>query len=181
MIKKINLFGNEVLWEKAIEVPMQINTPNSLTDSIKPKAEKKLWPDFVVNHIKDLVDTAEDNHENTLGLSSNQIWDDPDSPPLAIFIIKVTNEKERSHDWLEFINPKLSTSGNTIKITEGCLSIPNFTKKIARKSNVTITYQNLMSAEPITTKVFLKNSGMIPIVLQHEFDHLNGKLIKPRK
>lgn len=71
-----------------------------------------------------------------------------------------------------YINPEIqSYSEETQLMNEGCLSIPGFRKSIRRPSSVTIKYKDLQSKEICVTL-----SGLEAIVVQHEFDHLNGVL-----
>lgn len=71
-----------------------------------------------------------------------------------------------------FINPEiLSEDGEEWLFNEGCLSIPGVREDVARKSNITIKYQN----ENFVTKTE-KFNGINARVIQHEYDHINGIL-----
>ena len=132
-----------------------------------------VWKAEVLEALEDLKDTAESLKEKCAGLTCCQIWD-KDEAPLSIFIVNLGNEKETR--WQEFINPVVKTSGRTVKLKEKCLSVGNVGYNTKRESNVTITYNVLGSVEPITTKLY-GSVSFLPIVLQHEYDHINGKLI----
>ena len=75
------------------------------------------------------------------------------------------------------INPVIKTSGKKYVNDESCFSRPGIVaKNKVRESNVTITYCTLEDKTAVTEKFFVKdNFGAI--VIQHEFDHLLGKLI----
>ena len=177
MIKKLNTYPEDemVLRQparrcisyKAKEVDMDLQ-------ELVPGAAKPQWDKEVIDNVQDLLDTAESLGDTAVGLSSCQIWDNPERPPLAIFVIKVSDGKT-SH-WQEFINPMVGTSGATVKIKESCLSVPNYSKVKKREANVSIAYQTLMEHEPVEMKLYGK-VNMLPIVIQHEYDHLYGKLI----
>lgn len=71
-----------------------------------------------------------------------------------------------------FINPKiLEESGEKWSYEEGCLSIPGIREKVARHSNIRIRYQN----ENLET-VEEEFGGLAARVIQHEYDHIEGKL-----
>ncbi len=71
-----------------------------------------------------------------------------------------------------FINPVILTeAGTPWEFEEGCLSIPNIREKISRKEKLTIRYYdeqwNLLEEE---------YSGFKARIIQHEYDHIEGKL-----
>lgn len=168
MIKQINKHPSPILFKKARECPQ------AFLSGIVENNEKIFWSPEVVQHIKDLKDTA-DTSETAIGLASCQIWDNDMQAPLSVFVIKIpTSEKE--YKWHEFINPKIRTSGKTVKFNEKCLSVDKPVKPKRRESNVEIEYNTLDSTTRFKEKLFLKDS-FLPIVLQHEYDHLLGKTI----
>jgi len=69
-------------------------------------------------------------------------------------------------------NPKIIVkSDKLISSNEGCLSFPGITVKRRRHESVTVNFSDTDGAE--RTQQF---SGFAGIVIQHEIDHLNGKL-----
>lgn len=78
--------------------------------------------------------------------------------------------------FLPICNPKITwSSGKTIEMTEGCLSIPNLEGEAIRPKRVKVKAQNLDGE-----KIIIKASGLLARVLQHEIDHLNGILFSER-
>ena len=71
-----------------------------------------------------------------------------------------------------FINPEIEVLNDTTEpYDEGCLSVPGFYETVARPSNV------MISALDREGKLFKeKASGLLAICIQHEIDHLEGKL-----
>ncbi|MBI3991597.1 MAG: peptide deformylase [Candidatus Omnitrophica bacterium] len=59
-----------------------------------------------------------------------------------------------------------------IRLEEGCLSVPGVCIKVKRAAKVLVKAQD-EDSKPITIDV----EGLLACVLQHEIDHLNGKLI----
>ncbi|MFZ6008888.1 MAG: peptide deformylase [Bacteroidota bacterium] len=82
-------------------------------------------------------------------------------------------EEPKMHDFKKaFINPViLDEHGEPWEFEEGCLSIPNIREKISRKENVRIKYYdedwNLHEEE---------YDDMKARIIQHEYDHIEGKL-----
>ena len=71
-----------------------------------------------------------------------------------------------------FINPKIiSESGEDWGFEEGCLSIPSIRENISRKTDIEITYFDENWNQ--FTDHF---DGMKARVIQHEYDHIQGKL-----
>ena len=69
----------------------------------------------------------------------------------------------------------VESSSDTIKISEGCLSIPKFELEVDRPWEITVVYKT-----PFGERVKEKLSGYYSIVIQHEIDHLNGLTILDR-
>lgn len=78
-----------------------------------------------------------------------------------------------THDQLQvFINPEITWSSDTLQsYEEGCLSIPGIYDKVERPDAVTVTALGL-DGKPFT----LEADGLLAVCIQHEIDHLNGKL-----
>jgi len=74
------------------------------------------------------------------------------------------------------INPELlSTSDETEQVVEGCLSVPGVNSSVERSTAATITGTTL-EGEAVT----LTGQGLLARAMQHEMDHLNGKLFVDR-
>ena len=87
--------------------------------------------------------------------------------PEKIFVVWIPEE-----DPLVFINPEIvETSIETCPYEEGCLSIPGVYHDVIRPVGVTIQAQDL-NGKPFT----IQADGLLARVIQHENDHLHGKL-----
>jgi peptide deformylase len=81
---------------------------------------------------------------------------------------------EERNDPKIFINPefKILNDKSLFSFTEGCLSVPGVTEEIARPDNIYLRWQDtdgvFHEAEP---------SGLLTVCIQHEIDHLEGKLM----
>jgi peptide deformylase len=69
------------------------------------------------------------------------------------------------------INPRLTLENESIEFFEGCLSLPGFTAIVPRALAVTVDCLN-ERAEPVT----IRARGWYARILQHEIDHLHGRL-----
>ncbi len=163
MIKEINTVkGSErelkILTTKAVECGTIFNENG-----------EKAWDAVTLEWIENLKDTAKSKTNEAIGLACRQIWDDENNPPLKMFAIRVTPDT-----WKIYINPKLELSGKPADVFEGCLSQPNKKLKIRRRQNVAITYQVPERPGPEFTDKCYFSASFLPIVLQHEYDHLLG-------
>ena len=73
---------------------------------------------------------------------------------------------------LILINPKIiESSTDTTKFNEGCLSVPGFYENRLRPTKVTIEFKDVDGKE-----CKLEFTGLTAFCIQHEIDHLKGKL-----
>lgn len=77
---------------------------------------------------------------------------------------------------LAVINPEfLTAAGETISVSEGCLSIPDLRAEVPRPEGIEIRFQ-----DPQGQAHHLKADGILSRCIQHEFDHLRGVLFVDR-
>ena len=102
-----------------------------------------------------------------VGLAANQIG--VLKQIVTIFFIDKETKKETKYT---LYNPKiLSYSNETIVMEEGCLSLPEQFAEIERPKNISLQYLNEKN------QLIKKNvEGVESRILQHEIDHLSGKL-----
>lgn len=117
--------------------------------------------------LKDLVSSLEDTLKKArgLGLSAVQI-----GVLKRVFIVDLSvvdiNESLRV-----FINPEILETSGDAEFEEGCLSFPGIYQKINRPDRVKVR------AYDLDGQLFeLEASGLIARAVQHEYDHLEGKL-----
>lgn len=70
-----------------------------------------------------------------------------------------------------FINPEIIASSGEEECEEGCLSVPGIYEKVRRAEKVTVRALN-EKGEPI----MLEADGFLAVCIQHEIDHLRGKV-----
>jgi peptide deformylase len=71
----------------------------------------------------------------------------------------------------ELVNPRIVRSVGDDRDLEGCLSIPGFVAYVTRREQVWVVAQNRLGR-----RIKLAGSGLLGRALQHELDHLDGKL-----
>jgi len=99
-----------------------------------------------------------------IGLAANQV-----GLTMQMFVMYITGISEKPK---VFINPKIVFSNGTINSQEGCLSCVGITKVVQRKKAVRLSYQDL-NGTVCVEKFFDREACCI----QHEIDHLQGKLL----
>ncbi|MCQ2958040.1 MAG: peptide deformylase [Candidatus Gastranaerophilales bacterium] len=104
---------------------------------------------------------------NGVGLAAPQVGEN-----LRIFIIDVSSAKEPRNP-IVFINPKIIKKSGATNSHEGCLSFPDVYADVRRYKNVTVKALN-MAGKPFILEA--KDGELLAIAIQHEFDHLDGKL-----
>ena len=88
-----------------------------------------------------------------------------------IIVADISEERQEPHI---FVNPKIKILNENKKggYDEGCLSIPGFYEEVIRPTQVEISFQNLSGENEK-----LIPEGLLVVVVQHETDHLDGKLM----
>lgn len=114
---------------------------------------------------RDLIDTMYAN--DGIGLAAPQIGQD-----VQVFVANPSQARGRE---LVVVNPVVETGGGSMGILEGCLSLPDVWHKVRRASRVRLQGQDV-GGSPLT----LETEGVLAIVLQHECDHLQGRLFIDR-
>jgi peptide deformylase len=74
-----------------------------------------------------------------------------------------------------FINPELVRAEGEAECEEGCLSVPGYYDKVTRAARVTVRARNARG-EPFETDA----EGLLAVCIQHEMDHLDGKVFVER-
>ena len=111
--------------------------------------------------VSDMFETM--YHEKGIGLSAIQI-------NVITRVITIDVSKERNEQ-LVLINPIITEKKDPIFFDEGCLSVPGFYEKVERYNYITV------EANDVNGKKFsLDASELLAVCIQHEMDHLDGKL-----
>ena len=114
-------------------------------------------------HRQLLDDMAETMYSaDGVGLAAPQV-----GKSLRIVVIDVQDE----HGLLELVNPVITTREGTVVDSEGCLSVPQVYGDVERAERVTVEYMDRRSRRRSLTA-----EGLLARCIQHECDHLDGRL-----
>lgn len=133
---------------------------------------KKDYPGLDVL-INDMFETM--YNADGVGLAAPQVGLD-----ISMFVVDASSFKEDEPDLASFkkvfINPQIvELSGERWAFSEGCLSLPGIHEDVWREESVRIKYMDENFTEH--DEIF---SGMASRVIQHEYDHLLGKVFTDR-
>lgn len=102
-----------------------------------------------------------------IGLAAPQINKDIELITIDISL----DEDYKDESPLILINPKIKEFYGEIVMKEGCLSIPDIHSDILRPEKIFVKFYDLDMRE-----IAREYDGLMARVIQHEIDHLNGKL-----
>ena len=120
--------------------------------------------------VRNLIETM--YAHDGIGLAAPQV-----GQGLQVFVVNPSGRRGRE---LVVVNPVLERSTGRVRIVEGCLSLPKIWERVRRASHVRMSGQDLCGS-PLVVEA----DGLLAIALQHELDHLHGRLFtqphrKPR-
>ena len=108
------------------------------------------------------------HREDGVGLAAPQIG--------VLSRIMVWRDPENDDEEFVFVNPRIvSCSEERTTAGEGCLSVPECTIEVERANEVVVHAQDVKG-----TPIELEAEGLVARIMQHEIDHLEGRLILDR-
>lgn len=120
----------------------------------------KFGPD-VVKLVRDMAETM--YAAPGVGLAATQV-----DVHKRVIVIDISE----THDDLKvFINPEILEAEGEAECEEGCLSVPGYYDKVTRAARIRVRAQN---AQGETFE--LSTDGLLAVCIQHEMDHLIGKV-----
>lgn len=141
---------------------------NILREKLKPVDFNALEP-LLDELIKDMVQVCEAT--NGAGLAANQIGL---RYRLAVIVIPDANDDKKKKTYV-IINPKIVHAEGCVTDEEGCLSLPGLWAEVARAKLVKVQCLNERGLP-----VEITATGLLAKALQHEIDHLDGKVFIDR-
>ncbi|AKH62854.1 MULTISPECIES: peptide deformylase [Photorhabdus] len=112
--------------------------------------------------IDDMLDTMYST-DNGIGLAAPQV-----GRKEAVVIIDISTNRDQP---LILVNPKIVEKERSVMGQEGCLSVPGYYADVERFEKVKVEALN-RHGEAIT----VESEDFLAIVMQHEIDHLHGKI-----
>ena len=104
-------------------------------------------------------------HNDGIGLAATQV-----NIPKRLFIMDLS-KTDQPPNLLVFINPEIISKSGEVIGEEGCLSVPGVYESVLRSEIIQLKYQDVDGREHQ-----LECDGLMAVCLQHENDHLNGKV-----
>ena len=120
----------------------------------------------VDNEIKNIIEQMFFTmyEEKGIGLAATQV-----NIHKRIIVIDVSENKDKK---IFLINPEIiSLSDDIDTMEEGCLSVPGFYETVSRPKTVKVSSLNYDGKQ-----IEIEANGLLSTCIQHEIDHLNGKL-----
>ena len=138
---------------------------------IFPDPRLRKVADRVTKFDKSLQNLADDMlltmyDANGIGLAATQV-----NNHVRLVVMDLSDNRD---DPKIFVNPryKVLKDHNMFEFEEGCLSIPGFNETIARPDKIELIWQDIDGKEHTDTP-----EGLLTVCIQHEIDHLDGKLM----
>ncbi len=120
-----------------------------------------VFDDELKTFVTDMTETM--YAERGIGLAAPQV-----GVCKRVIIVDVSENRDQP---MALINPEFIQCDGEMMMMDGCLSLPESYTETQRYSSVTVRYQDINGAEHT-----LEAEGLQAGCLQHEIDHLNGKL-----
>lgn len=126
-------------------------------------APVSLFDDALQRLIDDMFETMYD--APGVGLAATQV-----GVPLRLAVMDCSDDKAKP-DPMVLINPQVSEPADRVEMEEGCLSVPGVGDKVQRFNRLTLHALD-RKGQPFE----LLAEGLLAQAIQHEIDHLDGKL-----
>lgn len=140
------------------------------------------YPNAVLRRKAECVEKIDDNVQRLIedmaetmysapgiGLAANQV-----GKPVRVLVIDLQREGSKN-GLIALINPELVSGRGEVEYEEGCLSVPEFYSSVKRFEEVVVCALDRQGEN-----VEISAEGLLAIALQHEIDHLDGKLFIDR-
>lgn len=98
-----------------------------------------------------------------IGLAAIQV-----NVPKRVIVVDVSEERNEP---VCLINPQIEQRRGVVETEEGCLSVPGIYENVRRSEWIRVSAQS-----PSGKAVTLETDGLLAVCIQHEMDHLEGKL-----
>lgn len=104
-----------------------------------------------------------------VGLAAPQVGDSR-----RVVVLDTDHENPGKH-LLKLINPEIVEADGSMTWEEGCLSVIDFTAEVKRSAKVLVR-----AYTPEQREIEIEGEDLLAVALQHEIDHLDGKLFIDR-
>lgn len=145
---------------------LQIMTKLKILEFPDPRLRTKATPVQVVDDdlrafIMELFETM--YAAPGIGLAATQV-----DVHKRLFVCDVSTDKAAAQ---VLINPEILEKNGTTVTDEGCLSVPGYYEQVERAEHIKVRFLDRDGEQ-----VEMRAEGLLAVCIQHEIDHLNGKL-----
>jgi len=135
-----------------------------------------VYPDAALRKIARKVDAVTTIEQELINNMAETMYAAPGIGLAAIQVgidkrIIVIDISENQDDLQVFVNPEITERDGTQVREEGCLSVPDIYAEVTRAESITVKYLD-QNGEPVV----LNTDGLLAACIQHEIDHLDGKV-----
>ncbi len=137
-------------------------------------------PDPILREISAPIETIDDDLRRLMDDMLESMYDAPGvglaaiqvGVPKRLLVLDVADDEEGPNPYF-MVNPEIVSLGDETRVhEEGCLSIPGVQVEIERPGDVVVRYVDRNGDQQE-----LAANGLLATAVQHEVDHLDGKLI----
>lgn len=134
------------------------------------------FPDPRLKKVAALVSKVDDSTRKLVADMAETMYEAPGIGLAATQVdvhkrIVVIDTSEDRNQLLALINPRIENCQGEQEGEEGCLSVPGIYEKVQRAERVTVHFQDGDGRQHT-----LVAEGLLAVCIQHELDHLNGKV-----
>lgn len=134
------------------------------------------FPDPRLRKVAQRIDSVD---ESIRKLASDMLETMYDAPGIGLAATQVNVHRrmlvcdvsEDKNSPLVLINPEILEREGEEEMQEGCLSVPGEYENVTRADQIKLSYLNLENEQ-----VEIQADGLLAVCIQHEIDHLDGKL-----
>lgn len=134
------------------------------------------YPDDRLHKVAAKVETVTDSTRKLISDMAETMYAAPGVGLAATQVdvhqrILLTDTSEKGDQLRVFINPEIISKSGDSELEEGCLSVPGIYERVSRFENITVKALDEQGKE-----FTLQASGLLSVCIQHEMDHLLGKV-----
>lgn len=150
-----------------------MDAPEEILEFPDPRLRRKSEPvaafDASLGALLDRMARAMER-QGGIGIAAPQL-----AVPVRAFIVDLGSVEGEEKLRREFVNPELTEFRGRTSFREGCLSVRGFNYPVQRANRLHVRYQDRHGVAHV-----LDAEGLLAVAIQHEFDHLEGKLFVDR-
>jgi len=135
-----------------------------------------VYPDERLRQVAEPVEVFDEELRRLIDDMADTMYQAPGIGLAAIQVnvpkrVVVMDLSEQRNELREFVNPRVVAKQGSLESEEGCLSVPDVYAPVTRAEQVVVEARD-RNGDPFT----LEAEGLLAVCIQHEIDHLDGKV-----